>query len=144
MGAIGEGGVRILDSHIVESLRVDDRAIAAVEARERGELERRVARLRGGRAARSLSGRTAVIVDDGLATGSTARAAIAVARRYGVTRVVLAVPVAPAEAADELTGVADAVVVVATPDHFDAVGRWYVDFSPTTDDDVVRILSRSR
>jgi putative phosphoribosyl transferase len=123
---------------------VSDAQLAAVEAEEQAELVRRADRLRAGRAAVSLRDRTVVVVDDGLATGSTARAAIRVARAAGASSVVLAVPVAPPTTASELAEVADAVVCVATPTPFAAIGQWYRDFSPTTDDEVVRILDDFR
>jgi putative phosphoribosyl transferase len=144
MGAIGEGAVRVLDRRVMASAAVTEQQLAAVEARERDELERRLTRLRGGHPAVRLAGRSAIVVDDGLATGSTARAAIAVVRAAGATRVVLAVPVAPPATASALEGVADAVVTVATPEPFAAVGQWYRDFRPTSDDDVVRLLSEAR
>lgn len=140
MGAIGEGGVRVLEHDVLHTWNVSDAQLAAVEAREQAELARRAARLRAGRARVSLHDRPVIVVDDGLATGSTARAAIRVARAAGATSVVLAVPVAPPTAVTELARVADAVVCVATPSPFSAIGQWYRDFSPTTDDEVVQIL----
>src|SRR5262249_54097888 len=103
-------------------------------------LEERAALLRAGRSRINVSGRVVVIVDDGLATGSTARAAIAVARASHTSHVVLAVPVAPSSTVDELSAVADAVVCVATPPRFAAIGQWYRDFSPTSDREVVQLL----
>jgi predicted phosphoribosyltransferase len=144
MGAIGEGGIRVLDHEVMHSRRVTDEQVAAVEAREQEELTLRAARLRAGRAGIGLEGRRVIIVDDGLATGSTARAAIHVARAAGATAVVLAVPVAPPATAAELARVADAVVCVVTPSPFAAIGQWYRDFSPTTDDQVMQILDRFR
>jgi putative phosphoribosyl transferase len=142
MGAIGEGGTRVLNHEVVDTLRISDADLDAVEQRERRELERRSRRLRAGRAPLSLEDRNVVLVDDGLATGSTARAAIRVARVQGARRVVLAVPVAPAATVYELTRVADDVVCVATPEPFRAIGQWYRDFRPTTDDEVVELLNR--
>jgi predicted phosphoribosyltransferase len=140
MGAIGEGGVRVLDHEVMASSRVTAAQLAAVEEHEAGELARRAALLRDGRAAIPLGGRRVIVVDDGLATGSTARAAIQVARAAGASAVVLAVPVAPPSTVAELSRVADAVVCVVTPSPFAAIGQWYRDFSPTTDATVVRIL----
>jgi putative phosphoribosyl transferase len=142
MGAIGEGGVRILNYEVLDALRVTDGQLEAVAAREQHELDRRAQRLRAGRARVPLTGHTAILVDDGLATGSTARAAILVARAQGAHRVVVATPVAPRSTVVELGDVADAVVCVATPEPFRAIGQWYVDFRPTSDDQVVALLDR--
>jgi putative phosphoribosyl transferase len=142
MGAIGEGGVRILNYEVLDALRVTDGQLEAVAAREQHELDRRAQRLRAGRARVPLTGHTAILVDDGLATGSTARAAILVARAQGARRVVVATPVAPRSTVVELGDVADAVVCVATPEPFRAIGQWYVDFRPTSDDQVVALLDR--
>ena len=139
MGAIGEGGARVLDARVLALARVSDEDLAAVERRERAQLEERVSPLRSGRGPVDLTGRVVVIVDDGIATGSTARVACEVARRLGAARVVVAVPVAPAEAARGLPG-ADEVVCVASPSHFVAVGHHYRDFSPTSDDEVMLLL----
>jgi putative phosphoribosyl transferase len=142
MGAIGEGGARILNHEVLDALRITDGELEAVAAREQRELDRRAQRLRAGRARVPLTGHTAILVDDGLATGSTARAAIHVARAQGARRVVVATPVAPRSTVVELSEVADAVVCVATPEPFRAIGQWYVDFRPTSDDQVVALLDR--
>ena len=142
MGAIGEGGARILNHEVLDALRITDGELEAVAAREQRELDRRAQRLRAGRARVPLTGNTAILVDDGLATGSTARAAILVARAQGARRVVVATPVAPRSTVVELGEVADAVVCVATPEPFRAIGQWYVDFRPTSDDQVVALLDR--
>ena len=142
MGAIGEGGVRILNYEVLDALRITDGQLEAVAAREQHELDRRAQRLRAGRARVPLTGHTAILVDDGLATGSTARAAILVARAQGARRVVVATPVAPRSTVIELGDVADAVVCAATPEPFRAIGQWYVDFRPTSDDQVVTLLDR--
>ncbi len=143
MGAIGEGGVRIVDQQMLSDAGVSPDELARVEAHERAQLEARLDRYRRGQPAVVLAGREVVVVDDGLATGSTARAACQVARRAGASRVVLAVPVA---AAESLVGFdqADEVVTVVTPRPFLAVGRFYRDFTPTTDDDVITILAARR
>jgi predicted phosphoribosyltransferase len=143
MGAVGEDGVVVVNDDIVRSTRVSADEVAAVEARERAEVTSRAERFRRGREAVALAGRTVIVVDDGLATGGTARAAIAVARARGAARVVLAVPVAPPEAVQELAGVADEVVCLATPSGFSAVGTWYANFTQTTDDEVVDLLDRA-
>lgn len=139
MGAIGEGGARVLEEHVLAQARVSDRELQAVEDQERAVLESRVARFRNGRARQDLTGRIAVIVDDGIATGSTARVACRIARKLGAARVILAVPVAPA---DTLAALAepDEVVCLATPRQFSAVGYHYRDFSPTEDDEVIQLL----
>ena len=140
MGAIGEGGVRIINPEVVAIAHVTDAEIAAVERRERAELERRARRFRGERRRAPLTGRTVVIVDDGVATGATAAAACAVARRAGAAWVVLATPVAPPDVVRRLQAEADEVVAVLTPSLFRAVGQWYEDFTPTPDEDVTRLL----
>jgi putative phosphoribosyl transferase len=140
MGAVGEGGARVLDPDIVRVAQVTPDEIAAVEARERAELERRVRLYRGGRPMTSVKGRTVIVVDDGIATGGTARAALQIARSQGARRVVLAVPVAAPESVRELSDVADAVVAVETPSPFFAIGAWYERFTQTTDDEVQALL----
>ena len=144
MGAIGEDGVRVLNDEVVQLAGVTADEIARVEARERGELERRVTRFRSGRELVSLMGRVVVIVDDGIATGSTARAACQVARAQGATHIVLAVPVAPRGWEQDLAGVADEYVSVATPGAFSSVGQFYSNFTQVTDDDVVVCLNLPR
>ncbi|MET1034113.1 MAG: phosphoribosyltransferase [Arthrobacter sp.] len=139
MGAIGEDGVRVLNRRVLDHVRVSDEELGMVELRERAVLEARVERLRRGRPALDLGGTTALIVDDGIATGSTARAACQVARHLGAARVVLAVPVAPADAVDEFPE-ADELICLRTPANFAAVGYHYRDFSPTSDDEVVALL----
>jgi putative phosphoribosyl transferase len=142
MGAVGEDGVEVLDRSIVDRAGVGDDEVRAVEDREREVVQERSRRLRRGRPRVDLRGRVAVVVDDGIATGATARAACEVARRHGAARVVLAVPVAPrdvAERPERVTG-ADEVLCVATPRPFLAVGHHYRDFAPTTDDEVVALL----
>jgi putative phosphoribosyl transferase len=141
MGAIGEDGVRILNQAVLGTLRIDAVTLAEVETRERRELERRVLHFRGDRPRTAVGGRTVIIVDDGVATGSTAAAACRVARAHGAGRVVLAVPVGPPESLDELRADADEVVAVVSPADLRAIGEWYEDFTPTTDDEVVRLLS---
>lgn len=140
MGALGEDGVRVLDPDLIARIRVTERALANVETRERVELERRARRYRGDRPPRPIAGRTVVIVDDGLATGASARAAIAVARARGARRVVLAVPVAPPDTVAALRDVADDVISVETPSTLLSIGEFYVDFGQTTDEEVVAAL----
>jgi putative phosphoribosyl transferase len=143
MGAIGEGDVRIINPEVVAITHVTDAEIAAVEGRERAELDRRARRFRGDRPRTPLAGRTAIIIDDGIATGSTARAACQVARAQGAARVVLAVPVAPPSACSALAADADEVICLETPGHFMAIGEWYQDFSQTSDREVVSLLQRA-
>ncbi|HCU97447.1 MAG TPA: phosphoribosyl transferase [Actinobacteria bacterium] len=143
MGAIGEGDVRIINPEVVRIVRVSQDEIAAVEARERAELERRARRFRGDRPRTPLTGRTAIIIDDGIATGSTARAACQVARAQGAGRVVLAVPVAPPSTCADLAADADEVICLETPEHFLAIGEWYRDFSQTSDDEVIGLLRQA-
>ncbi|MGQ0830490.1 MAG: phosphoribosyltransferase [Microthrixaceae bacterium] len=142
MGAIGEGGVRVINDDVVRAVGVSDAVIAGVEAHERAELERRVRRLRGDGPHLPLEGRTALIVDDGIATGSTAAATCRVVRLQHPARIVLAVPVASPAAAEALRQVADEVISVDLPEHLRSVGEWYQDFSPTREDDVVALLAR--
>jgi putative phosphoribosyl transferase len=143
MGAIGEDGIRVLNPEVLRMADVDEDELAVVERRERAELERRARRLRADRPRVPLGGRTVVVVDDGIATGSTVRAACEVARAYGAARVVLAVPVAPQSSILELTDIADEVVCLETPELFFAVGQWYEDFSQTSDEEVVSLLSQA-
>ena len=142
-GAVGEGGIRLLDRDLIGRARLSARDVAAVEDKERRELDRRVRLYRGERPPIDVAGRTVVIVDDGLATGSTARVAVRVARAMGALRVVLAVPVAPPEAVPELEAEADRFVTVVTPSPFVGVGRWYEDFQQTSDDEVAVLLRRA-
>src|SRR5690606_7637930 len=143
MGAIGEDGARVVNPEVVRMTGVTERQIAEVEARERAELERRARRFRGDRPRVPLTGRTAVVVDDGIATGSTARAACEVARAHGASRVVLAVPVAPPGWTDRLGDAADEYVCLATPEPFYAIGQFYEDFSQTPDHEVVALIERA-
>ncbi|MFL6242857.1 MAG: phosphoribosyltransferase family protein [Acidimicrobiia bacterium] len=141
MGAVGEDGVRVLNRDVLRQAGVTETQLAEVEARERAQVEERAVRLRRGRPAIPLDGRTVIIVDDGLATGGTARAAVHVARARGADRVILAVPVAPPETVATLRRDADDVVAVETPEPFFAIGGWYADFSPTSDREVVELLT---
>ncbi len=141
MGAVGEDGVVVVNDAVVRATGVRAEAFARVEARERAEIARRATRLRSVRPRISLEGRTAIIVDDGIATGSTARAAAAVARAHGAARVVIATPVAPPSTMEELRDAADDVIATEMPRRFAAIGEFYEDFRPTTEDEVVRLLT---
>jgi uncharacterized protein (TIGR00369 family) len=140
LGAIGESGARVINSEVVRYAHVSEEQIAQVEAKERAELQRRAQRFRGDAPHVPLAGRTAIIVDDGIATGSTARAACQVARALGAAAVVLAVPVAPPSADRTLRGDADEVICLEMPDRFLAIGEWYEDFAQTSDEEVVALL----
>jgi putative phosphoribosyl transferase len=140
MGAIGEGDVRIVNAEVVRHSGVSAGDFAAVEAHERGELTRRAERFRGRRDRVPLTGRTALIVDDGIATGSTVRAACQVARAQGARRVIVAAPIAPPGTIVALRDVADDVTVLHSPEAFYAIGQFYDDFTQTSDDVVVRLL----
>jgi putative phosphoribosyl transferase len=144
MGAIASGGVCVLNDDVVQALRIPHRVIEAVVARELLELERREWTYRGDRPAPDLQGRTVILVDDGLATGSTMRVAVAALRRLGPARIVVAVPTAAPAACDEFRHEADECVCEITPDPFYAVGLWYEDFSQTTDDEVREFLERDQ
>jgi putative phosphoribosyl transferase len=141
LGAVGEDGVRVLNPAVIWDAGVSEADLAAVEARERSEVDRRAAAYRGDRARLALSDRIAVIVDDGIATGSTAVAACRIARALGAARVVLAVPVAPEGWEARIGAQADLLVSVTTPAGFQAISQFYDDFSQTSDEDVVACLS---
>ena len=144
MGALGEGGVRVLNDRVMRAAGVTDAELASVEERQRAEVVRRARTFRGDQPMIELAGRTVVIVDDGLATGGTARAAIQVARAHGAKRVVLAVPVGPPGAVHALAEEADDVVAMVQARQFSAVGQFYDDFTQTTDAEVVTLLAAAR
>jgi putative phosphoribosyl transferase len=139
-GAIGEDGARVLNQSVLRHVRVGESDIAAVEAAQRIELQRRIERYRGGRPPLPLAGRVVIIVDDGFATGSTAQAAAMVARAHGAATVVLAAPIGSGETVAALRSVADDVVCLGAPADFVAVGQGYRDFRQTTDDEVCALL----
>lgn len=141
MGAIASGGVRILNPEVVRA--VEDEEVEAVAREEEEELARREREYRGDRPWPDLEGRTVLLVDDGLATGATMKAAIQAARRLGATRVVAVVPVGPWDTVRELEGLADEVVCPALPEPFYSISQWYERFDQTTDDEVKRLLARS-
>ena len=145
LGAIASGGIRVVNRQLVDSLDLPPEWIEAIEAKELRELERRERAYRGDRPPPDVTGRTVILVDDGLATGSTMLAAVEAVRQDDPARLVVAVPVAAPEACEALRAVADEVVCVLTPQPFYAVGAWYEDFSQTSDDEEVRaLLERAR
>jgi predicted phosphoribosyltransferase len=143
MGAIASGGVRILSEGVVQALSIPERVIATVAAAEEQELDRRERIYREGRPFPEVRGRTVILVDDGLATGSTMRAAAAALRAHGAGRLVAAVPVAPKETCDALRDLVDDVICAVMPEPFLAVGEWYEDFTQTSDAEVQDLLRRA-
>jgi putative phosphoribosyl transferase len=143
MGAIASGGVRVLNRDVIEPLRIPERVIAEVERRERAEIERREHAYRGQRPRPEVAGQCVILVDDGVATGATMRAAIAALRQAKPSRIVVAVPVAPPDTVEVLRGEADEVVCLATPEPFMAIGCWYVAFPQLSDEEVRSLLARS-
>ncbi len=143
MGAIATGGVRVLNDQVVQMLQVPDTVIDRVARAELAELERRERDYRGDRPALEVRGRTVIIVDDGLATGSTMRAAAAALRQQAPGRIVVAVPVAADEICEEFRAEVDEIICAMTPKPFHAVGLWYEDFSQTTDQEVRDLLART-
>jgi putative phosphoribosyl transferase len=143
MGAIGEGGIRIINHEVVRGSWIAPEEIAGVERRERQELERQARRFRAGRDRADVTDRTVVVVDDGVATGSTARAACEVARGQGAARVVFAAPVGAPTSAQALRDSCNEVVFLHTPASFRSVGQWYADFAPVPDAEVTALLQRT-
>jgi predicted phosphoribosyltransferase len=144
MGAIATGGVCVVNDEVVRALAIPGNVVAAAADRERRELERRERLYRGQDAAPRVRDRVAILVDDGLATGSTMRAAVLAVRRLGPKRIVVAVPVGEPTTCDELTDVADETICARTPERFGAVGIWYGDFEQTTDEEVTDLLARAK
>ena len=144
MGAIASGGVRVLNREVLDYLPVSERIIDSVAQREQQELERRESEYRGARPPLDVADKTVIVVDDGLATGSTMRAAVEALRRMGPKRIIVAVPVAAESTCNDFRTerVADDVVCLRTPEPFQAVGLWYSDFTQTTDDEVQHLLAR--
>jgi putative phosphoribosyl transferase len=143
LGAIASGGVRVLNDDVVRALPHASELVESVTARETAELERREKAYRNGRPAPELGGRTVILVDDGLATGATMRAAVAALRQLGAARIVVAVPVGAADTCRELEAEVDEAVCAMAPEWFQAVGQFYEDFSQTSDDEVRELLARA-
>lgn len=143
VGAIASGGTQVINREVAVAYGIDESMVARIARREQGELERREATYREGRPPVEVTGRSAILVDDGLATGSTMRAAAQAVRRGGAGRVMVAVPVAPAETCDLLRRDADEVVCLETPEPFHAVGLWYLDFTPVADEEIAELLRRA-
>jgi putative phosphoribosyl transferase len=143
IGAIASGGVRVLNDETLQDYGVTPEQVAAIVDAEQRELERRERHYRGNRPFPEVRGRTVILIDDGLATGSTMRAAVAALRAEHPARVVVAVPTAPAETCADLQSVVDEMICLITPEPFYAVGLWYEDFSQTTDEEVRDLLDRA-
>lgn len=141
MGAIASGGARVLNEDLIRALHLNDAVIERVTQREQQELERRETAYRSGRAAIDVEGHVVIVVDDGLATGATMRAAVRTLRAMKPARLVVAVPTAAPDVCRELAADVDEVVCLRTPVPFYGVGYWYDDFSPTTDEEVRRLLA---
>jgi len=140
MGAIATGGVRVLNRELVQSLGIPESLVESITAKERSALDRAERLYRNHRTPADLAGKTVILVDDGLATGATVVAAIKALRNASTARILVAVPVAARETCEQLKSVADGVVCAETPEPFRAVGLWYEDFSPTSDDEVRELL----
>jgi putative phosphoribosyl transferase len=143
MGAIATGGVRVLNEEVIGQTGISDQVIEAVSAREQDELRRRELAYRGHASLSQVSGKTIILVDDGIATGSTMGAAIVALRQQCPSKLVIAVPTAAPSSVDELRTIADEVVAVMMPEPFYAVGQWYTTFSQTSDEEVRQLLERS-
>lgn len=143
MGAIASGGVRVLNEDVLGYIPIPQRAIEAVAEREKVELERREREYRGNRPPLDVRGKTVIVVDDGLATGSTMRAAVRALRQMDPRAIIVAVPVAARQTCAELRREVDDLVCLRMPDPFEAVGLWYDDFSQTTDEEVHEILEHA-
>ena len=144
IGAIATGGVRVLNEEVLESIGLGERELEVLTQRERAELERRERAYRGDRPPPDVAGKVVILVDDGLATGSTMRAAVEALRLEEPSQIIVAVPTAAAETCEELGELVDDVVCASTPEPFLAVGLWYDDFSQTTDDEVRELLAARR
>jgi putative phosphoribosyl transferase len=144
MGAVAQGGVRVLNDAVVQEFDVSPEELARVTREKQAEVDERVRRFRGERPLPALAGKTVLLVDDGVATGSTILAAAQAVRSHGPANLVIAVPVLSTRALERLRGAADEIVYLLCRDDFFAVGQWYEDFRQTTDEDVVRFLAAAR
>jgi predicted phosphoribosyltransferase len=142
-GAIASGGVRVLNEDVVRAIPYASEAIEAVTSRETAELQRREQIYREGRPAPELRDKVAILVDDGLATGATMRAAVKALQQRGTAKIVVAVPVGPPDTCEEISKEADETICLSTPPFFQAVGQYYDDFSQTSDEDVRELLNRA-
>ena len=140
MGAIASGGVRVLNDEVVRLYGIPERVVDAIVSHEQMELERREHVYRDGRPPLDVRGRTVVITDDGLATGSTMRAAVEAVRALGAARIIVAVPVGSPDSCREFAAIADEIICARAPEHFAAVGQWYDDFRQTTDEEVRELM----
>jgi predicted phosphoribosyltransferase len=140
MGAIASGGVRVLNDEVVRLYRIPEQAVEAIARDERHELERREREFRSQRPPLDVGGRTVVLIDDGLATGSTMKAAVEAVRSLRPTRIIVAVPVGSPDTCREFAAIADDIICARAPEHFAAVGQWYDDFRQTTDEEVRELL----
>ena len=140
MGAIASGGVRVLNDEVVRLYRIPEQAVEAIARDERHELERRERAFRSQRPPLDVGGRTVVLIDDGLATGSTMKAAVEAVRSLRPARIIVAVPVGSPDTCREFAAFADDIICARAPEHFAAVGQWYDDFRQTTDEEVRELL----
>lgn len=143
LGALASGGIRVLNDEILEALAISDQQIADITAREQQEIDRRERAYRGGRPALDIQGKTVILVDDGIATGATLRAAIAALRTQAPAKLIVAVGVAPLESCEDLSAEVDELVCLLKPDPFWAVGLWFANFAPTSDDEVRTLLAQA-
>jgi putative phosphoribosyl transferase len=143
VGALASGGVQFIDENSLRAVRMSQESVDRTIARERAELERRESAYRGARAPAEIRGKIVLLVDDGVATGSSMRVAIAALRQHAPAQIVVAVPIVDASVIPVLAGEADRVIAVSTPSHLGAVGEWYEDFEQTTDVEVIDLLRRA-
>lgn len=143
MGAIATGGIKVLSQELVKSLNISAAALEAVISKEKRELERREHVYRGNRPVPEVGNRCVILIDDGLATGATMKAAVLALRQQQPAQIIIGVPVAPPDTVEELRKEADEIICLATPEPFYAIGTWYVDFSQTSDEEVRTLLARA-